>query len=186
LGFAAGSGFGVVVEAEEIRVGLDEGLGAEGGEAVTAAEVVEGHLAAGALEPAGDFFQIGVGLLIEGFEDGELVVAVPAGEGDGAGGGGCGDFGGPLGIGVRGVLGEVGVVGGVGEVEDEGEAMGVIGEMEVGVEGVGVGGAFGLVRGEEERGFLAEGEGDFFFEFPVLEGGEGGGPEGLGTPNVQR
>ena len=167
LGFAAGGGFGVVGEAEEVGVGFDEGLGAGGREAVVAAQVVESHLAAGAVEPAGEFFKVGVGLLIEGFEEGELVLAVPLAQGNGAGGGDFGDFAGPLGGGFLGVFGEGRGIGGVGHVEEEGEAMGVVGEVEVGVEGVGGGVAVGFVRVEQIGGFGAEGESDGVFGFPA-------------------
>ena len=166
LGFAAGGGFGFV-EAEEVGVGFDERLGSGGREAVVAAEVVEGHLTAGAVEPAGEFFEVGVGLLIEGFEEGELVLAVPLAEGDGAGGGDFGDFVGPLGGWFVGAFGEGCGVGGVGHVEEEGEAMGVVGEVEVGVEGVGGGVAVGFVRVEQIGGFGAEGESDGVFGFPA-------------------
>ena len=77
------------------------------------------------------------------------------------------------------------VAGMIGEVEEEGEAVGVVGEVVVETEvGVGVGEEFDFVGAEERGGFGGEGAGDgVFFDFPVEEGGEGGGP--LRTPNVQ-
>ncbi len=170
MGFAAGGGFGVVVEAEEIGVGFDEGFDAAGREAVVLAEVVEGELAAGAPEPFGDLFEVGVGLLMEGFEDGRLMGLIPAEEGDGAGGGFGGDVvGGGFDVGI----------GEVGEVEQQGEAVGVIGEVVVGAEVVGGGEALGFVGVEERGGCGGEAAGvGFFGEFPFAEGGEGGGPGG--------
>lgn len=107
---AADGGMDFAGEVEGFGVTHGKMLDLEGGEAEAVGEVAEGELSAGEVEGgdgAGEeWVAEGLEVLARGFEEGELVLGIPAHELDGGGGGVGGDMRGEVGGAGSAVRGE--------------------------------------------------------------------------------